>query len=159
MTMTTTIEDAFRQAIRDAGLTPPASIVADGALHRFPTNGKAGDDSGWYVLYGDGVPTGVVGDWRSNVKVPWCAKSHQHMTDAERTAYRQRIEKIQKEREEEDQHRHAAAAADAQRICNAASPATADHPYLSKKQVPPHDLRVHHDGRLIAPLSDANGTL
>lgn len=45
--------DAFRQAIEQAGLTPPVPIIADGKLHRFASNGDRADDAGWYVLYGD----------------------------------------------------------------------------------------------------------
>ena len=37
----------FRLAIAAAGLEAPDSINANGAIHRFSTNGKRGDDSGW----------------------------------------------------------------------------------------------------------------
>ena len=39
--------EQFRAAIVAAGLTPPEDIHADGKLHRFPSNGQRGDDSGW----------------------------------------------------------------------------------------------------------------
>jgi putative DNA primase/helicase len=45
----------FRGAIQAAGLTPPDEIEADGKLRRFASNGKRGDDAGWYSLYGDGI--------------------------------------------------------------------------------------------------------
>ena len=51
-------EQEFQAAIAAAGLTPPDSINADGKIHRFSTNGKRGDDSGWYVLHTDGLPAG-----------------------------------------------------------------------------------------------------
>jgi putative DNA primase/helicase len=38
--------EQFRDAIRSAGLEPPDGIEADGNLHRFPSNGKRGDDAG-----------------------------------------------------------------------------------------------------------------
>lgn len=44
------------------------------------------------------------------------------------------------------------AATRAERIWSQAPPAPADHPYLQKKQVQPHSLRRHHDGRLIVPI-------
>lgn len=53
----------FCEAIERAGLPVPKAVQADGALHRFPTNGKPNDTSGWYVLYLDGVS--FTGDaWR-----------------------------------------------------------------------------------------------
>lgn len=53
--------DNFRNAIEAAGIGAPNDIHDDGKLHRFSTNGKRGDDSGWYVLHGDGVPAGRFG--------------------------------------------------------------------------------------------------
>ncbi len=53
--------DLFKTAIAAAGLTPPNSIDADGKIHRFSTNGKPRDDSGWYMLHLDGIPAGAFG--------------------------------------------------------------------------------------------------
>ena len=50
---------AFREAIHTAGLTPPEVIEADGRLHRFASNGRRGDDAGWYVFHVDGIPAGA----------------------------------------------------------------------------------------------------
>ena len=65
----THLVDSFRAAIEQAGLTPPDPIIADGTLHRFPTNGHREDDSGWYVLHGDDIPAGVCGDWRTGERL------------------------------------------------------------------------------------------
>ena len=51
----------FRLAIAAAGLEAPDSINANGAIHRFSTNGKRGDDSGWYMLHTDGIAAGAFG--------------------------------------------------------------------------------------------------
>jgi putative DNA primase/helicase len=45
----------FRLAIAAAGLEAPDNINPDGTIHRFNTNGKRGDDSGWYMLHTDGI--------------------------------------------------------------------------------------------------------
>ncbi len=70
-------EEQLRDAIADAGLTAPDSIVLDGKLRRFAsgTKGKPGmgDKSGWYVAFGDGVPAGSFGDWRSGIVQNWRA--------------------------------------------------------------------------------------
>jgi putative DNA primase/helicase len=46
------VNDQFRDAIRSAGLNPPGVIEPDGKLYRFASNGKHGDDAGWYVSHG-----------------------------------------------------------------------------------------------------------
>lgn len=67
----------FRLAIAAAGLEAPDSINADGAIHRFSTNGKPRDDSGWYMLHTDGLAAGAFGCWREGLQSTWCAKSKQ----------------------------------------------------------------------------------
>ncbi len=84
-------EEAFRTAIIAAGLTPPDDIEADGALHRFSSNGKRGDKSGYYVLHGDGIPAGVFGCWRAGLTQTWCSKPDNDLTEAERQAMRERV--------------------------------------------------------------------
>ena len=54
--------DKFRQAIESAGMTPPDTIVDDGKIHRFSTNGKPTHKSGWYLLHTDAVAAGAFGD-------------------------------------------------------------------------------------------------
>ena len=54
-------ETQLYQAIAEAGLTPPDTIIMDGSLHRFSTNGKARDTSGWYVAFGGVVPAAGFG--------------------------------------------------------------------------------------------------
>ena len=44
------IVENFREKMIGAGFNPPFEIKADGNFHRFSTNGKPGDDAGWYVL-------------------------------------------------------------------------------------------------------------
>src|SRR5262245_38254848 len=63
-----------RTAMQDAGLQPPEVIEPDGELHRFSSNGRRGDDAGWYVLHLDAMmPAGAFGDWRSGVHQKWRA--------------------------------------------------------------------------------------
>jgi len=63
----------FRSAIEVAGLSAPATIVADGKLHRFATSARSGDDAGWYVLHAGPVPAGAFGDWRTGLSLTWRA--------------------------------------------------------------------------------------
>jgi len=144
--------DAFRQAIREAGLEPPDEIVADGTLHRFASDGRRGKDAGWYTLYLDGVPAGNFGCWRANVNENWSATSERTMSAAERSAYRAKMDTIRKAREADQAKRHTEAATKAASIWDAAKPATDAHVYLARKGVQVYGLREHTDGRLIVPV-------
>lgn len=145
--------EQFRDAIRTAGLTPPEVIEADGTLRRFSSNGKRGDDAGWYLLHGDGIPAGSFGDWRSGISETWRAEVGRKFTPAEQAAYRVRIEAMRREREAEDARRHAEARERAAAIWRAATPAESSHPYLQRKGVGSHGLRAH-EGAVVVPMRD-----
>jgi putative DNA primase/helicase len=146
---------AFRQALASAGLSPPDSIQADGQLHRFASNGKRGDDAGWYCLHLDGVADGVAagafGCWRTGLSRSWRANLGRQLSPSEEDAHQARVAAVRQQREAEDAKRKAAARETAAAIWVAAKPAPADHPYLMAKSIGPHRLRVHDD-RLIVPM-------
>ena len=145
--------EQFRDAIQSAGLVAPNEIEPDGKLKRFSSNGKKSDDSGWYVLHGDSIAAGSFGDWRTGISQSWRADIGRALSPQEEIAHRARIEGIRREREAEDARRHEAARRDAETIWRAAGPAI-DHPYLTKKGVKSHGLRVDDTGRLIVPMRD-----
>lgn len=150
--ITSTMLNSFREAIESAGLTPPDEIVPDGEWHRFASNGDCDDDAGWYRLHEDGIPAGSFGCFRLGITQTWCAKAEQKLTPQERAEHRTRITAIQLQRDDEERQRHAEAAHRAQQIWAAAKPAPDDHPYLMRKGVEPHGLRIDTDGRLIVPI-------
>lgn len=152
MTMMTSRLDQFSCAIEQAGLTPPETIIPDGKIHRFATNGDRHGTDGWYVFYSDGLPAGSFGDWRLDLKQNWCAKPDPQMTATERADYRARCEAARQQREAAERQRHAEAAACAHALWDQAPPTTADHPYLQRKHVQPHGLRLDPDGDLIVPV-------
>ena len=154
--MTDAIE-AFRTAIEAAGLTPPDSIHGDGAIHRFSTNGKRGDDSGWYLLHLDGIPAGSFGCWRTGLQSTWCVKSDSTMTTAEREAHRQRVKAMKAQREAEQAQRQKVASETAAALWQQADAATA-HPYLTSKAIQPHGIKTFGD-KLLIPMRDTAGTL
>lgn len=151
--------EQFRNAIVAAGLTAPDEIQADGNLHRFPSNGKRSDLAGWYVLHADGVPAGAFGCWRSGYSETWSCEIGRPLTAPEREQQRQRIEAAKRQRDLAEQERHAEARERAAAEWKAAAPATAAHPYLARKGVQPHGLRVSGDGRLLVPVRDRAGVL
>jgi putative DNA primase/helicase len=159
----------FRRAISAAGLTPPEVIEADGELYRFSSDGRRGDDAGWYVLHGDGIPAGEFGCWRAGIRQTWRADIGRELTEDERQAQRERIEAAHRQREAAEAQRHADGARRARKIWEAGQPAPADHPYLTARGVGPHALRVYRgdivirdlscDNSLIVPLRGAAGTI
>ena len=150
--------DQFRQAIESAGLTAPDVIHDDGAIHRFSTNGRRGNDSGWYSLHTDGIAAGSFGCWREGLQSTWCAKSDTAMTATEHDTHRQRIAAMKAQREADVIQRQQSAAMDATQRLAAATPCT-QHAYLTTKGVQAHGEKVDSAGSLILPMRDTAGKL
>lgn len=161
--------DQFCSAIHGAGLSPPDVIEADGKLHRFASNGKRGDDAGWYVFHDDAISAGAFGDWRNGLSETWRADIGRSLSPEELAAYRARVDAIRCEREAEDAKRKGEASERANGIWLSASPAPANHPYLLRKGVEAHGARVFTgtlgvagmdcEGALVIPLRDVSGHL
>ena len=146
--------DQFRAAMLAAGLTPPESIEADGTLHRFASDGRRGDDSGYYVLHLDRLPAGMFGCWRAGIKQTWHAESGRPFTAEERRAHRERIEAMRRQRQADEAERHRSTAERAQRIWRESTPAPAEHPYLARKAVMSCGLRTSGDELLVPMATD-----
>ena len=147
----------FAGAIRAAGLTPPEAIVADGAIHRFSSSGKRGDEAGWYILHLNGVPAGSFGCWRAGLSSNWCAKSTNEMTTAEQAAHRQWVETMRQQREADEALRQQEARDQAARRWEEAAPATV-HGYLTRKGIEAHGARVEGE-LLLVPMRDVDDVL
>jgi len=147
--------DVFRETIRSAGLEPPDVIEADGKLHRFSSNGKHGDDAGWYVYYGDGISAGSFGDWRTGIKENWRSDIGRALSPAEDSAHRAKVEAMRRDCEAEKVRRHMEASTKAAAFWNEAHPAPVDHPYLTRKAIKAHGICLHN-GALVIPLRDGS---
>lgn len=145
------ITEQFRAAILRAGMTPPEVIEANGKIHRFALTGKPGDKAGWYVLHGDGIAAGSFGDWRSGSTHTWRADIGRQLTPDEDEAHRLKLKAMIESRDAERKANQAEAARKALEIWSSAPPATVEHPYLERKCVGAHGLRVAGD-RLIVPV-------
>lgn len=152
------ILDQFRQAMLAVELIPPHQIIADGAIHRCGTKNKSNDHAGWYALHLDGVPAGIVGNWRTGVRQTWHANVGRPLTQKEKREFQRKVEQITLERARERALRHAEAASIARKYWALSQPASQEHLYLVKKQVQPHNIRQNADV-LLVPLRDANGNL
>ncbi|GBG02535.1 hypothetical protein AZSI13_18620 [Azospira sp. I13] len=146
----------FRDAIQAAGLTPPDVIEDDGKLRRFSSNGKRGDDSGWYCLHGDGIPAGSFGDWRSGLIQNWRADIGRTLSPAEEGAHRARVEAMRQAREAEETRRKAESREKAGAIWKASPAAPVDHPYLARKQIKPYGVRLSGDALVIPVRADGD---
>ena len=148
----------FQHAIATIGLTPPETIVADGSLQRFSSNGQSGDTACWYVLHeGDGTPAGAFGCWRTGLQSTWSGKSDDDMTPTEREAHKEHIKAMKAQRDADEAARHKDEADKAATRLSAAS-TNCDHPYLKLKGVQAYGIRQEGDILLI-PLRDTAGTL
>jgi phage/plasmid primase-like uncharacterized protein/KaiC/GvpD/RAD55 family RecA-like ATPase len=156
-------EEQLLDAIRSAGLEPPDQVIFDGKLHRFKSgtkgSAKTGDKSGWYVVFGDGVPAGRFGCWRMGFESPWRADVGRKLTATEEMANARRLAEAKALREAALEKQHEVAAATVEAIWTAAQAASPDHPYLKRKGIQAHGARITGDGRLIVPLFDKDGQL
>ena len=148
-------EDQLRDAMLDRGITPPTDISIDGKLHRFRsgTKGEGGHDkSGWYVIYGDGIPSGQFGDWRTGEAINFRADIGRDLSMAEQLTNTRRQAEAKAMREAELKLTRQAAENTVEKIWVEGGIASAQHPYLTRKAIQPHGARVTGDGRLIVPL-------
>ncbi|MBF5004768.1 toprim domain-containing protein [Diaphorobacter caeni] len=84
-------------------------------------------------------------------------RHERELTEAERKAFKRRMDALRKAHDAEQRERQAQAAAEAAQLWLKSQPCL-EHPYLSKKGVKAHGVRVH-GGLLLVPLRDANGVL
>jgi len=153
------IESDFKNAMHKAGVLIKDPVVADGKLHRFHIDGdKRNSKNGWYVLFGDELPAGSYGNWKTCEQYTWCARSPSELTLAQRTMHMKRMEEARKLRELEEKVTRQNAQQKANEIWESASIAPNNHPYLSKKGVKNYGLKFN-DGGLIVPLRDSAGAL
>lgn len=156
-------EEQLIDAMRGAGLEPPEQIHLDGKLHRFKSGtkgqGKGGDKPGWYVVYGDGVPAGRFGCWRSGVEVTWRAEIGRKLSPAEEMANARRMAEAKAARDAEQARQYEVASSTVETIWSSAQGASPEHPYLQRKGIGVHGARVTGDGRLVVPLYGQDGQL
>jgi phage/plasmid primase-like uncharacterized protein len=145
------------QAIESAGITPPPEIISDGTLHRFSSNGDRSDKAGYYCFFDNGG--GFFGCWRTMIKQTVNPSGFDTWTDADRQAYRQKMDQAKAEAKAEQEKKYAEAATRAKKIGKSAAPAPADFPYLIKKQIKPNDVKISNDGRLINPVFNQQGKI
>ena len=156
-------EVQLRDAIENAGLTPPAEIVLDGKVHRFRSGAKGtashGDKTGWYIAFGDNIPAGRFGCWRSGFDSTWRANIGREITLVEQMTHARRLSEAKALRDAESVKKQEVASITVETIWANSVPASDEHPYLKRKGVKANGARVTGDGRLVVPLFDIDGAL
>ncbi len=152
-------EIQMADAMRSAGIEPPANIQIDGQLHRFSTKGRSRDDSGWYIAFPDEPVAGRFGCWRDQIDAVFRAEIGRELSAAENMAIIRRQSEAKSERDLARQKKAEIAASTVETIWRDAIGASPDHPYLKRKGISPHGARLTGDGRLIVPLYNADGAL
>jgi phage/plasmid primase-like uncharacterized protein len=147
----------FRQAMEREGLAPP-SHLPPGVLIRFHGIGETnGSKSGWAKLFED-EQAGVFGCWKTGLSQTWHMQHDCIRTAKEQAEDRQRVNEAQRIRQEEQSKQYIAAAERARQIWDGAKPAPENHPYLQRKKIQPHGLRVDQQNNLLIPVM-IGGTL
>lgn len=146
-------------AMRSAGIEPPPDLKIDGQLHRFSTNGRKRDDSGWYIIFQDGIPGGRFGCWRDGIEVSFRADIGRELTATEQMALSRRQAEAKAARDAERKRKNEIAANTSEKIWTNAGAAAPGHPYLESKGIQPHGTRITGDGRLMVPMFDSDGVL
>ena len=141
------IIEAFRRAMAEHDIRTSDQLIADGKFHRMHVEGdRKKSRNGWYVLHLDGIPSGAFGcnkRYGNESKFTWSGKGIKPLTPDERRAFRRRMEEQRAAREAEQQRLHEAAQHHANFMWEQAQPLEGDdHPYLKRKGIQSHGLRV-----------------
>ena len=149
----------FRDVLNGKGLIP-AEIIADGKLHRCPTQAKPNKQNGAYIAHLDTPATLWWCNWESVEQGTFTDTEERTFSQAEKEALRQRQAIVKQQREDEFARRQAAAAQKAQSELNASIPCSPEHPYLQRKGIPPLGaVRQAPNGTLLIPVQDASGNV
>ena len=122
----------FRDILTDKGLIP-AEIMADGNLHRCPTQTKPHKQNGAYIAHVDVPATLWWCNWENGEQGTFCTEEKQTLSVSELSAWRERQHSIQRQREAEYAERHAEAAQLARQEWNSARMCDANHPICAAR--------------------------
>ena len=149
-------DQAFIQAMQEAGIDFRGPLIADGQIHRFPT-GKKDHRDGWYVF--DGL-AGAFGDWSQDIQGKWSAgqeHSSSYNGAANKDTLQRQIVGTSRIAEQETHQKQDEASLTALEKWNSFSE-TGSSPYLVTKKVEAFGVQFEGDV-LVVPLRDIEGKL
>jgi len=139
------IIEQFRRAMADEEIIVSGDIDADGKIHRTYVDGDAkGSKNAWFILHLDEHPAGAFGcnkRYGEKVKFKWALGNSAPLSPEERKAFAIQMAATRARKAAEEVARHEAAHQRAMAIWNEAIDVAA-HPYLTRKGVHAHGLRV-----------------
>ncbi len=152
----------FIAAMEAAGVVPAEPIAGkllSGKLIRFRCEGDGKKRNGWARYFDGERPGGIYGNHKQNTgSISWQAAREHPLSPAERARMRETIEVEAARRERETAEAQNRAAIRARHVWRLAPPASADHPYITKKRMRLGGLR--QDGEaLIVPMRDGSGDI
>lgn len=153
------IEVQFKDALSQTGLNTRDKIIADGTLRRFQVDGdKPRNLNGWYVLFNDSCPSGAFGCWKRSISQKWSSKGYSTLSYEERNALSHKMSEARKQSNLELREKRTKAAQQANSIWSKTIDCPDTHPYLVKKNVKAHGVRLSGD-KLVIPMLDIEGKL
>jgi KaiC/GvpD/RAD55 family RecA-like ATPase len=93
------------------------------------------------------------------MEITWRADVGRKLTEFEEMAHARRINESKVLREAAQERQHQVASETVEKIWLSGGAAHPDHPYLKRKGIQTHGVRITGDGRLMVPLYDQDGTL
>lgn len=155
------IISAFIDSMTRDGCQPAsaAEIIADGDDHIVTLHGdkKPGRLGYCLTVFSDGYARGNYINFKTSDKGRWNSyQDNKTISKEEKDAIEARNKRHDAERKERKEKRYLAAAELAKKAWEESSPCI-HHPYLAKKGVKSHGLRITKDGKIIIPLSQKDG--
>jgi putative DNA primase/helicase len=120
----------FENEIRSVIGGEPGPLRIDGDIHRFSTNGKLWNKSGWYAGFSKGdFVAGAFGDWRADGSHKW-SSANGVRTEVERLFFDESMKKAEQKRVDASEK----AKRRTSWIWKNAKDADTNHPYLLKER-------------------------
>jgi putative DNA primase/helicase len=138
------------------------SIIDDGQIHRVPHKSSKKDAiDAWYILHTGGkIPVGICGCWKApEFQVQWMAEMGREMSISERIEHDRWVAEVKAKQIEAKKANQEKAAERASTEVQAYAEASADHPYLQRKRVQPHGIKVDGAGSLVVPITNKDGEI
>jgi phage/plasmid primase-like uncharacterized protein len=154
-------EGAFRTHCEASGLLIK-DLIADGEIHRVAhVSSKKGSLDGWYILHTSGkVPVGIAGCWKEpTFEAKWVADIGRSMSFTERFEHDKWVADLRAKKDAERLASQAVAAERAEDEVGTYADASDDHPYLVRKHIQAHGVKIDRAGRLVVPVVNQSGEI
>lgn len=154
-------EAAFRTHCEANGLLIK-DLIADGEIHRVAhVSSKKGSLDGWYILHvGGKVPVGIAGCWKEpTFESKWVADIGRTMSFTERFEHDKWVSELKAKKDAERLASQAVAAERAEDEVGTYADASDDHPYLVRKHIGAHGVKIDRAGRLVVPVVNQSGEI